>query len=132
MQKLVMLKKTDEFSSVFSFRKRISSSIFLVHYMPNGTQQTKIGFIVAKKVAKLAVDRNYMRRVLRELCRHNSALNLTNDSLVSVNIDGNANIGVDAIIQVQKKFGNADFSKIEQELNTIFDKIQSRLKAQKA
>jgi ribonuclease P protein component len=132
MQKLVMLKKTDEFSSVFSFRKRISSSIFLVHYMPNGTQQTKIGFIVAKKVAKLAVDRNYMRRVLRELCRHNSALNLTSDSLVSVNIDAATNIGVDAIIQVQKKFGNADFSKIEQELNVIFDKIQSRLKAQKA
>jgi ribonuclease P protein component len=127
-----MLKKTDEFSSVFSFRKRISSSIFLVHYMPNGTQQTKIGFIVAKKVAKLAVDRNYMRRVLRELCRHNSALNLTSDSLVSVNIDAATNIGVDAIIQVQKKFGNADFSKIEQELNVIFDKIQSRLKAQKA
>jgi ribonuclease P protein component len=131
MQKIVMLKKTDEFSSVFSFRKRISSSVFLVHYMPNGTQQTRIGFIVAKKIAKLAVDRNYMRRVLRELCRHNSVVNLTSDALASVNIETDANIGVDAIIQVQKKFSNADFAKIEQELKVIFDKIQSRLKAQK-
>ncbi|MGV3581272.1 MAG: ribonuclease P protein component [Methylophilus sp.] len=113
MQRLVMLKKTDEFSSVFSFKKRFSSRFFVVHYKPNQAQQLRIGFVVAKKVAKLAVDRNYMRRVLRELCRH----------------DLPAGLGADAVIQVQKKFERKDFSETKQELKTIFDRIQLKLDA---
>ncbi|MDO8961867.1 MAG: ribonuclease P protein component [Methylophilus sp.] len=111
MQPLIMLKKTDEFSSVFSFRKRISSHFFVVHYRPNDTQVMRIGFVVAKKVAKHAVDRNYMRRVLREICRHGLMVNLE----------------ADAVIQVHKKFVHQDFSQVKQELNVIFDKIQKRL-----
>lgn len=111
MQTLVMLKKTDEFSSVFSFRKRFSSSFFVVHYKPSPLQQTRVGFVVAKKVAKLAVDRNYMRRVLREFCRHE----LTDK------------LAADTIIQVQKKFKNKDFFQIKQELNSIFKRIESKL-----
>jgi ribonuclease P protein component len=113
MQKLVMLKKTDEFSSVFSFKKRFSSSFFVVHYKPNEAQHLRIGFVVAKKVAKLAVDRNYMRRVLRELCRHDLPID----------------IGADAIIQVQKKFEKKDFCETKHELKTIFDRIQLKLNA---
>ncbi|MDX1916223.1 MAG: ribonuclease P protein component [Methylophilus sp.] len=111
MQKLIMLKKTDEFSSVFSFKKRFSSSFFVVHYKPNQAQHVQVGFVVAKKVAKLAVDRNYMRRVLREFCRHELS----------------ATLCVDVIIQVQKKFENKDYSLVNQELVTIFNKIQNKL-----
>ena len=63
------LRKTDEFSSVCSFRKSFSRQFLVVHYKPNSEISTRIGFVVAKKIAKRAVDRNYMRRVLRELCR---------------------------------------------------------------
>jgi ribonuclease P protein component len=111
MQTLVMLKKTDEFSSVFSFRKRLSSRFFVVHYKPSYAQSKRFGFVVAKKVAKQAVDRNYMRRVLREVCRHTRVEHLT----------------ADVVIQVQKKFVNKDFIQINQELNDIFSKIQQRL-----
>jgi ribonuclease P protein component len=113
MQRLVMLKKTDEFSSVFSFRKRFSTPYFVVHYKPNQSQQLRVGFVVAKKVAKLAVDRNYMRRVLRELCRHDLPVYLA----------------VDAVIQVQKKFEKKDFLETKKELKHIFDKIQLKLDA---
>jgi ribonuclease P protein component len=113
MQKLIMLKKTDEFSSVFSFKKRFSSSIFVVHYKPNHIQQVRVGFVVAKKIAKLAVDRNYMRRVLRELCRHDLPIS----------------VGVDVVIQVQKKFKNQDFINVNQELKSIFNKIENKLSA---
>jgi ribonuclease P protein component len=111
MQTLKMLKKTDEFSSVFSFKKRLSSSFFVVHYKPNEAQCIQIGFVVAKKIAKLAVDRNYMRRVLREYCRHEMP----------------THFGVDVIIQVKKKFQNKDFLIINQELNAIFGKLESKL-----
>ncbi len=111
MQTLVMLKKTDEFSSVFSFRKRISSSFFVVHYKPSAVAQVRVGFVVAKKVAKLAVDRNYMRRVLRELCRYELPEKLA----------------VDTIIQVQKKFKHQDFLRVKQELHSIFNKLEMKL-----
>jgi ribonuclease P protein component len=111
MQTLVMLKKTDEFSSVFSFRKRLSSHFFVVHYKPSTSPLMRVGFVVAKKVAKHAVDRNYMRRVLREVCRHGLLVNPT----------------ADVVIQVHKKFVHQDFSQVTQELNVMFDKIQQRL-----
>lgn len=113
MQKLVMLNKTDEFSSVFSFRKRFSSSFFVVHYMPNQQQHARVGFVVAKRVAKLAVDRNYMRRVMREYCRCELSKHLS----------------ADVIIQVHTKFENKDYLTIKQELNVLFDKIEKKLSA---
>ncbi len=113
-QKLVMLRKTDEFSSVFSFRKRLPSSFLVTHYSPNALMQPRIGFVVAKKVAKLAVDRNYMRRVLRELCKQELYV------LASV----------DVVIQVQKPFKNSDFLTIKQELAGLFAKIHKRLTAE--
>jgi ribonuclease P protein component len=71
----------------------------------------RVGFVVAKKVAKHAVDRNYMRRVLREVCR--------NGLLVSP--------AADVVIQVQKKFIRQDFGQVNQELNVILNKIQKKL-----
>ena len=115
MPKLVMLRKTDEFSSVFGFRKRFSSSFLVIHYKPNAQPQMRIGFVVAKKMAKLAVDRNYMRRVLRELCHQ----------------ELNALAEVDVIIQVQKPFKNADFLILKQELAGLFVKIQQKLTTRK-
>ena len=106
-----MLRKTDEFSSVFSFRKRFSSRFLVLHYKPNAVNQLQIGFVVAKKMAKLAVDRNYMRRVLRELCRQNL----------------NQALPVDIVIQVQKPFQNADFLVIKQELVELFAKTELKL-----
>ena len=108
--KLVMIRKTDEFSSVFSFRKRFYSANLIVHYKPNENDVVRIGFVVAKKVAKLAVDRNYMRRVLRELCRQEQALLK----------------GVDIVIQVKKPFKNGDFLIMKQELVKLFGKIAHR------
>ena len=110
VNQLVMIRKTDEFSSVFSFRKRYSTANLDAHYKPNGLN-TRVGFIVAKKVAKLAVDRNYMRRVLRELCRQElSALQ-----------------AVDVVIQVKKPFNNSQFLLMKQELVMLFAKIQHKI-----
>ena len=107
---LLMIRKTDEFSSVFSFRKRYTSTNLVVHYKP-GDLGVRVGFVVAKKVAKRAVDRNYMRRVLRELCRQELAI-LSN---------------VDVVIQVKKPFTNNEFLLMKQELVMLFNKIQLKI-----
>ncbi|MDG1073526.1 MAG: ribonuclease P protein component [Methylophilaceae bacterium] len=105
-----MIRKTDEFSSVFSFRKRYTSTNLVVHYKPSDLG-VRVGFVVAKKVAKRAVDRNYMRRVLRELCRQELAI-LSN---------------VDVVIQVKKPFTNKEFLLMKQELVMLFNKIQLKI-----
>lgn len=108
---LVMIRKADDFSSVFGFRGRYFSEHLIVHYKPNQKTQRRVGFVVAKKIAKRAVDRNYMRRVLRELCRHEPAL-----------LDG-----ADVVVQVKKPFRNQRFLILKQELNTLFVKIQHKI-----
>jgi len=66
------LTKTDEFSSVFSFRKALRSSTFLLHYRPRGIEQAggaRLGLVVAKRFLRRSVDRNLIRRVIREAFR---------------------------------------------------------------
>jgi ribonuclease P protein component len=63
------LKKTDEFSSVFNFRKRISGPSLVIYYRPNILGHARLGLIVAKKITHKAVHRNYMKRALREIFR---------------------------------------------------------------
>jgi len=103
--------KTDEFSSVFNFRKRFSLKHLVMHYQPNNLQRARIGLVVGKKTAKLAVSRNYMRRVLRELFRLNQH-NICH---------------VDLIIRVQKKFGKLDHTQIKQEFDALIYKLDQRV-----
>jgi ribonuclease P protein component len=66
------LTETDDFSSVFSFRKAIRSANFLLHYRPRGGGQTdgaRLGLIIAKRYLRRAVDRNLVKRLVREIFR---------------------------------------------------------------
>jgi len=66
------LTKTDEFSSVFGFRKAIRSPHFLLHYRLRGAEEipeARLGLVVPKKLLKRAVDRNLVRRLARESFR---------------------------------------------------------------
>lgn len=110
---LVMMKKTDEFSSVFSFRKRYGAHFLVIHYQPNQKSTCRVGFVVAKKIAKQAVKRNYMRRVLRELCRQQLSMFETNQ--------------LDLVIQVIKPFRQADFLQVKQDLTMLFARIQRKM-----
>ncbi len=103
--------KTDDFSSVFNFRKRISLQYLVMHYQPNTLVRPRLGLVVGKKTAKLAVHRNYMRRVLREFFRLNQ----------------HEICHVDLIIRVQKKFGKVDFTRIKQEFETLTAKLNQRV-----
>jgi ribonuclease P protein component len=103
--------KTDDFSSVFNFRKRYSLQYLAMHYQPNTLQRPRLGLVVGKKTAKLAVSRNYMRRVLREFFRLNQ----------------HEICHVDLIIRVQKKFDKVDFIQIKQEFDTLIAKLNQRI-----
>lgn len=108
--KQAKLIKTDEFSSVFNFRKRITARFLAVHYQPNAIGHARLGLVVGKKIAKRAVHRNYMRRVLREFFR----------------IQQHTISAVDLVVRVQKKFEKQDFTHIKQEFDGLIAKINQR------
>ena len=67
--KTYRLTKTDEFSSVFGFRKAIRSRHFLLHYRLRATDEVagaRLGLVVAKRLLRRSVDRNLIRRLARE------------------------------------------------------------------
>jgi len=100
--------KTDDFSSVFSFRKRVSGHFLAIHYQYNTLGRARLGLVVAKKIAKRSVDRNYMRRVLREFFRKQQM-----------------DIGpIDVVLRVQKIFHHQEHEAVAQE----FDDLLFRLK----
>jgi ribonuclease P protein component len=66
------LTKTDEFSSVFGFRRAIRGKLLMLHYQPRpaGNTEARLGLVVGKKLLKRAVDRNTVKRIVREQFRH--------------------------------------------------------------
>ncbi len=164
------LIKTDDFSSVFNFRKRIAGKYLVFHYKyedlrkfedfsrhqdqskrenicnPNKTAEnlnvsefltlnpsviqqnielfdskrvkTRVGLAVAKKVAKRAVDRNYMKRVLRELLYvQRCQFEPIEQSLIKV----------DLVIRVQKIYAHQQFLEIKKEFNYLAKTLLQKL-----
>lgn len=72
------LTKTDEYSSVFGFRRAVKSTHFLLHYRPRdglgsavpSGEGARLGIVVPKKLVKAAVRRNLIKRLARERFRH--------------------------------------------------------------
>lgn len=75
------LTKTDEYSSVFGFRRALRGQHFLLHYRPRETAEdagaeklpARLGVVVPKKLVRAAVRRNLIKRLAREQFRLNRA-----------------------------------------------------------
>ncbi len=95
------LLKTEDFSSVFAFRKQRSSALFQVlHNNGNQLGHPRLGLVVAKKVAKRANRRNYMKRVIREWFRcHKTDLPAQ-----------------DFIVRVRSRFGRSESAQAREQL----------------
>jgi ribonuclease P protein component len=107
------LLKTDDFSSVFNFRKRISGETLVINYRNSAYHHARLGLVVSKKVAKLSVERNYMRRVLKELFRRNK-------DIISP---------LDLVIRPQKPFNAKNYNEIVQEFDMLIAKLKLKSQA---
>lgn len=99
--------KTDDFSSVFNFRKRISGHFLAIHYQQNQLGWPRLGLAVTKKTTRLSVDRNYMKRILRELFRGQQGRIKS----------------LDLIVRAQKTFDSTDFPAVEKEFIELLAKL---------
>ncbi len=101
------LLKADEFSSVFSFRRGASGEFFQLQVRPNGLQHVRLGMVMGKKAARLAVDRNYAKRMVREYFRTNQA----------------RFEGLDVVVRLRKALGKTCPAVVRQELRELAERV---------
>ena len=66
------LCKNKDFQAVYSRRRSWATPRLVLYVRPRGPQSgpSRFGFVISKKIAKRAPDRNRLKRRLREICRH--------------------------------------------------------------
>ena len=101
------LTKADEFSSVFSLRHVIHGRYLQIFIRPNGLGRARLGVVVAKRMARQAVRRNYMKRVIREYFRLHAA---------EVG-------GVDMVVRVKQPFYRSEGILAREALQALWRKI---------
>jgi len=105
------LRKTDEFSSVFSFKCSASGVYLQVLAKPNQAGYARLGVIVGKRTLRRATGRNYAKRVVRELFRrHQHGLG-----------------ALDYVVRVHRAFAPGNFDAVQQELKELFSRAQKCL-----
>jgi len=73
-QKHQRLNKPSEFSSVFGKNERSADSCFLVLARQNGLGYSRLGLAVSRQKLRKAVDRNRIKRLIRESFRKNQQI----------------------------------------------------------
>jgi len=76
------LQNASEFSRVFDQATKSSSDFFTILSRENTTGQPRLGIVVAKRRANRSVDRNIIKRLIRETFRLNKATLPANDYVV--------------------------------------------------
>ena len=64
------LRQADEFSSVFAARRVLRGDYFDLHYSAGSEEGARLGLVIAKRLARRAVQRNLLKRIGREVFRH--------------------------------------------------------------
>lgn len=78
------LKKPEEYKQVFSSKRRSSDDCFLFLAKNNGYDRPRLGLAVPKKHINSAVERNRLKRIIRESFRVNQNKLKGNDFVVVV------------------------------------------------
>jgi ribonuclease P protein component len=99
------LRRAADFRAAFSRGRTFSSGNFVVRVRPNGRKTARLGTIVAKKLLPHAVDRNRVRRGMREIFRSRRA----------------ALVGLDVVVRLRARA--IPGSPLDRELAAVLDKV---------
>jgi len=101
--------KTDEISSVFTLKNQICGKFLCVRFEHTNFLTSKFAVIASKKIAPSAVERNYCKRVVREIFR------IHQYQLQEFNI----------LVQLRLKFQEHQFNNVFKEFIYLLKKIKS-------
>jgi ribonuclease P protein component len=86
------LKNSNEFKHVFQKRRKIATRYGAFHVCNNGLEYARLGITVSRKVSKRAVERNRIKRAVREYFRKNKT-SMTGMDIVFTAFPGCAGLG---------------------------------------
>ncbi|MDQ6660286.1 MAG: ribonuclease P protein component [Chloroflexota bacterium] len=69
LNRALRLRKSSEFQKVRQQGRTLTSRLLILTWAPNESAKLRIGFVVSKRISKLAVRRNYIKRLLGEAIR---------------------------------------------------------------
>ena len=69
LNRALRLRKSSEFQRVRQQGRSIASRLLILAWVPNEVGKLRIGFVVSKRISKLAVERNRVKRLLSEAIR---------------------------------------------------------------
>jgi ribonuclease P protein component len=96
-----------EFDAVFSTASyRVSSNFFTVLAMENGVSDSRVGTVVNKKVARNSVNRNRIRRLIKEAFRRRFSLH-----------------GLDVVVVARSPAGRGENTLLTQALLRLWDDV---------
>ncbi len=101
------LKKEKDFDRVFKKGRGFAFDAIAIRFVENELTDNRFGFIVSKKVSKKAVERNRIKRILREQVR----------SMIQ-----EMKVGWDIVITPRQNLSRDDSSDINRLLKEIFKK----------
>lgn len=104
------LRKTDEFSSVFNFRRAVSGNFLQIWGRARDDGAGRLGLVVGKRVARQAVRRNFMKRVLREWYRTHPEQRTT----------------LDVIVRVRRSFTKTEADDVRTEFGLLLAKVEKK------
>jgi ribonuclease P protein component len=70
LNRALRLRKSSEFQRVRQQGRSIASRLLILAWVPNEVGKLRVGFVVSKRISKLAVERNRVKRLLSEAIRH--------------------------------------------------------------
>jgi ribonuclease P protein component len=107
LKKAYRINKNWEFQNIYRKGQGFSSQFFNINLIPNKFDFNRFGIVVSKKVARKAVDRNHLKRQVRDIVNE---LNKKSDS------------HYDAIVSVKPQSLDTDFNKLKNTLEDLFRK----------
>ena len=112
LQKENRLLTNYQFRTTHRYGKKISSRLFYIYYLKrtdgDSVPPTKVGIVVSKKLSNIAVKRNKLKRIFREIVRKNF------DKIQS---------GYWIVIHPKKESQKATYEEINTEFNKILQKV---------
>lgn len=101
------LTKREDFATVYAKGAYSSLDGITIKYAPSKNTETRIGFSIGKNFSKKAVQRNRVRRILQEACRHHVEL---------------LKPGFDIVVMIKPECKDMEFQKTVEILKKIFTK----------
>lgn len=66
------IKKNEDFRKIYKYGKSMANKLLIIYYLPNNSNESRIGFTVSKKVGK-SVVRSRVKRLMKEAYRLNNS-----------------------------------------------------------